>query len=71
MKTQTKKQVSRIVICVILGLLVVATFFPYYFMLISSLKNNAETTGVPTSARKNRPMRKCTSGTRCSRPTPK
>ena len=27
MKTQTKKQVSRIVICVILGLLVVATFF--------------------------------------------
>lgn len=47
MKTQTKKQVSRIVICVILGLLVVATFFPYYFMLISSLKNNAEIIAHP------------------------
>ena len=45
MKTQTKKQVSRI--CVILGLLVVATFFPYYFMLISSLKNNAEIIAHP------------------------
>lgn len=47
MKTQTKKQVSRIVICVILGLLVVATFFPYYFMLIYSLKNNAEIIAHP------------------------
>ena len=47
MKTQTKKQVSRIVICVILGLLVVATFIPYYFMLISSLKNNAEIIAHP------------------------
>ncbi len=47
MKTQTKKQVSRIVICVILGLLVVATFFPYYFMLISSMKNNAEIIAHP------------------------
>lgn len=47
MKTQTKKQASRIVICVILGLLVVATFFPYYFMLISSLKNNAEIIAHP------------------------
>ena len=47
MKTHTKTQVSRIVICVILGLLVVATFFPYYFMLISSLKNNAEIIAHP------------------------
>ena len=31
----------------ILGLLVVATFFPYYFMLISSMKNNAEIIAHP------------------------
>lgn len=31
----------------------------------------SRTTGVPTLARKNQPMRRCTSGTRCSRPIPK
>lgn len=42
-----KKRISRCVTILILTLIVALTYFPYYFMLLSSLKNNAEIAAHP------------------------
>ena len=47
MSTKTKKILSRAVIITFLALIVILMFFPYYFMIISSFKNNAEISAHP------------------------
>lgn len=47
MGMKTRKNISQIAIVLILGIIVALTFFPYYFMIISSFKNNAEIAGHP------------------------
>lgn len=47
MSYRSKKRISHIAICCILGIIAALTFFPYYFMLISSLKNNGEIAANP------------------------
>lgn len=47
MGMKIRKNISQITIVIILGIIVALTFFPYYFMIISSFKNNAEIAGNP------------------------
>lgn len=47
MSVKTKKTISHTVLVIVLGLIVLLTFFPYYFMIISSFKNNAEISAHP------------------------
>lgn len=47
MSVKTKKTISQTVLVIVLGLIVLLTFFPYYFMIISSFKNNAEISAHP------------------------
>lgn len=47
MSTKTKATISQIVLVICLGIAVVLCFFPYYFMIISSFKNNAEISANP------------------------
>ena len=42
MKTKTKKRLSKGVIIAIHAIILVLTYFPIYFMLISSVKNNSQ-----------------------------
>lgn len=42
MRHNVKKIIFRLIMVLILAVLTAATFFPFYFMIISSLKNNAE-----------------------------
>ena len=42
MNAKTKRQVSRAIIIIILAFCVILTFLPFYFMIISSFKNNVE-----------------------------
>jgi len=44
---QMRKRLSKLAVFAILMFIVVCTFFPYYFMLISSLKNNSEIAAHP------------------------
>lgn len=44
---RNKKKLNIIIIFVILMVIAILTYFPYYFMLISSFKNNAEITAYP------------------------
>lgn len=47
MSTKMKRNISQTVLVVCLGFVVIASFFPYYFMIISSFKNNAEISANP------------------------
>lgn len=47
MSSNIKKIIGRTVIVIFLALIVIFTFFPYYFMLISSFKNNVEISSQP------------------------
>ena len=47
MGMKNKKILSQVTIIVILGIIVALTFFPYYFMIISSFKNNSEIASDP------------------------
>lgn len=47
MGMKNKKIFSQVTIVVILGIIVALTFFPYYFMIISSFKDNNEIAGNP------------------------
>jgi len=47
LNAHAKKRISRCAIIVFLALIVALTYFPYYFMLLSSLKNNAEIAAHP------------------------
>lgn len=47
MSMKSRKMISQITIVVILGIVVLLTFFPYYFMIISSFKNNSEIASNP------------------------
>lgn len=47
MSVKTKKTISQTMLVIVLGLIVLLTFFPYYFMIISSFKNNAEISAHP------------------------
>lgn len=50
MSIKAKKIIYNTAIIVFLVLVVVCTFFPYYFMLISSFKNNVEISASPFTA---------------------
>lgn len=47
MSIKTKRMVSQTVLVICLSIVVVISFFPYYFMIISSFKNNAEISANP------------------------
>lgn len=47
MGMKSKSTLSQVTIVVILGIIVALTFFPYYFMIISSFKNNSEIASSP------------------------
>ena len=47
MGMQMRKKLNKLIVFLVLMFIVVCTFFPYYFMLISSLKNNSEIAAHP------------------------
>lgn len=47
MGMQMRKKLHKLIIFLVLMFIVICTFFPYYFMLISSLKNNSEIAAHP------------------------
>lgn len=47
MSSSFKKWISKVVVIVLLGFCTIATYFPFYFMIISSFKNNVEISANP------------------------